>query len=106
MQTTRYTTIQALPILFLIFLLQTLFLCYLDTDRGSSSFINALATKDGILAVAMWTSVFTLIGVTLFSIFNKIRNLSFIAKIIIAAILAAPTSLTIWYILYLTFKAF
>jgi len=71
MQITKSNSIQALPILFLIFLFQTLFFIYID--EGYYSF-DALATVDGVLGLGLWTSVFTLIGFTLFSIFNKKGN--------------------------------
>jgi len=101
MQITKSKPAQALPILFLIFLLQSLFFIYID--EGAYSF-NGLATTEGGLVLVLWTSVFTLIGFMLFSIFNKIGRIPFVAKIILAAILTAPTAMMIWSMLYLTFK--
>ena len=102
MQLTKTNNVQALPILFFIFLFQSLFFIFID--EGNYSF-NGLLSAEGLLTIGMWTCVFTLIGFMLFSIFNRIRNLPFLAKIIFATLLAAPTAMAIWSMLYFTFKA-
>ena len=102
MQLTRTNNVQALPILFLIFLCQTLFFIFID--EGNYSF-NGLVSAEGMLTLGMWTCVFTLMGFILFSIFNRIGSLHFLAKIILATLLATPTAMAIWSMLYFTFKA-
>ena len=103
MQITKTNSIQALPILFIIFFFLMIFLSYID--EGHYSF-DHLVTPIGLFEFSILTCVFTLIGFMLFSIFNKIGNLPFLAKILIATVLAIPATGAIWSTLYLTYAAF